>query len=97
VDLVAGPAFLTPGQGQGQPPVPDSYDEWLLTKAMGAGGDPVSRELLRKRGTDGVLADQLRRTLAGTTNPGMKAWVAGALAALDENFDPYAPLPQVRP
>lgn len=73
-------------------PAPDAFDDHLLGKA--AGGDETARELLRRRGTDSVYAAQLRDVLAKSTNPGMKAWAAGALAALDETFDPYAPLPR---
>ncbi len=84
--LAAGPS------ARAQAAAPDAYDDHLLGKA--AGGDETARELLRKRGTDSVYAAQLRDVLAKSANPGMKTWAAGALAALDETFDPYAPLPR---
>ena len=94
VDPAAGiAARLTPGRGPSPLPVtPDEYDHHLLGKA--AGGDEVSREMLRRRGTDGVFTSYARHVLAKSTDPGQRAYAAGLLAALDEDFDPYAPQPR---
>ena len=73
-------------------PAPDAYDDHLMVKA--AGGDEVARELLHKRGTDGVLASYARHVLAKSTDPGQRAYAAGVLATLDEGFDEYGPQPR---
>jgi len=73
-------------------PAPEPYDDHLMSKA--AGGDGVARELLRRRGTDGVYASYARHVLAQATDPGLRAQAAGVLAALDEDFDPYGPMPR---
>jgi len=73
-------------------PAPDAFDDHLLGKA--AGGDGPSRELLRKRGTDGIYASYARHILAQATDPGLRAQAAGVLAALDDSFDPYGPMPR---
>lgn len=73
-------------------PVPDSYDEHLAAKAMG--GDAIARELLRKRGTDSVIAAQCRHVLTNCTDPGQRAYASGLLSQLDDTFDEYGPLPR---
>jgi len=73
-------------------PATEPYDDHLLGKA--AGGDGVARELLRKRGTDGIYASYARHILTSATDPGLRAQAAGVLAALDEDFDPYGPMPR---
>jgi hypothetical protein len=78
-----------PATGQ---PGPAAFDEHLAHRAIA--GDETALALLRKSGGDGAYIAQLQRTLASTTNPGMKAWCAGALAQLDADFDPYGPLPR---
>ena len=88
----AGAASLTPGQAPSPLPAPDEYDHHLMAKA--AGGDPIARELLRKRGTDGVFASYARHVLAKSTDPGQRAYASGLLAQLDEDFDEYAPQPR---
>ena|SRR5690242_966266 len=92
VDLAAGAGSLTPGQASPLLPAPDEYDSHLLGKA--AGGDEVARELLRRRGTDGVFASYARHVLAKSTDPGQRSYAAGVLAALDESYDEYAPAPR---
>jgi hypothetical protein len=87
----AAEAASTPGRPS-LLPVPDAYDEHLLGKA--AAGDPVARELLRKRGTDGVLASYAQHVLDRSTDQGQRAYAAGVRAALDAAFDPYGPLPR---
>jgi hypothetical protein len=81
-----------PGAPAAALPAPDPYDDHLLGKA--AGGDEVARELLRRRGTDGIYASYAWHVLTTATDPAMRAHAAGVLGALDESFDEYAPLPR---
>jgi hypothetical protein len=92
MNLAAGTAVLTPGPAPSPLPAPDAYDEHLMAKA--AGGDEIALQLLRKRGTDGVFASYARHVLAKSTDPGQRAYAAGVLAQLDEDFDEYAPQPR---
>ena len=92
VDPATGRARLTPGRGPSPLPVPDVYDDHLLGKA--AGGDGVARELLHRRGTDGIYVSYARHLLKTATDPAMRAHAAGVLAALDESFDEFGPLPR---
>ena len=78
LNLAAG-ASLPPGRAPSLL-VPDPYDDHLMTKA--AGGDPIARELLRKRGTDGVFVSYARHVLETQTDPGQRAYAAGVLAQL---------------
>ena len=73
-------------------PAPDPYDDHLVVKA--AGGDGVAAELLRKRGTAGIYASHARHVLGTCTDPAQRAYAAGVLASLDEDYDPYAPQPR---
>jgi hypothetical protein len=89
-NLAAGALPHSPGTPS--LPVPTGVDDALLSKSMA--GDAGAREILRKRGTDILYAQQLRHMLVTATYPGAKAWAAGALAALDESFDPLDVLPR---
>jgi hypothetical protein len=90
MNLAAAAAPASPGGPS--LPAPDPYDDHLMVKA--AGGDALARELLRKRGTDGVFASYARHVLAKSTDPGQRAYAAGVLAQLDEDFDPYGVQPR---
>ena len=80
MNLAAGAASLTPGQAPSPLPAPDAYDDHLLGKA--AGGDGVARELLHRRGTDGIYASYARHVLAKSTDPGQRAHAAGVLGRI---------------
>jgi hypothetical protein len=84
------------GPRQAAPPVPgpaaSAYDDHLVAKSLA--GDPEALALLRKRGGHSAYIGQMEHTLATTTNPAMKVWAAGAIAVLDESFDPYGPMPR---
>ena len=93
MNLAAGPG--PGGQRPALPralPAPDAYDDHLLGKA--AGGDGVARELLHRRGTDGIYASYARHVLKTATDPAMRSHAAGVLAALDEDFDEFGPQPR---
>jgi hypothetical protein len=80
VNLAGGAAVLTPGRAPSPLPAPDEYDHHLMVKA--SGGDEIARELLRKRGTDGVFVSYARHVLETQTDPGQRAYAAGVLAQL---------------
>ena len=73
-------------------PAPDVYDDHLLGKA--AGGDEVARELLHRRGTDGIYVSYARHVLKTATDPAMRAHASGVLATLDADFDEFGPQPR---